>query len=109
MLRFNKNGLVITGTPPTHQALLFIDSVLRGVGQVLLQNNSYAGLLFLAGIFYNSVLFGTAVLIGTVAVVFASTSAALEPLGMPALTLPYVVVVWLFILAVPVFPRLRLA
>jgi urea transporter len=43
------------------------------------------------------------------AIVFAAVSAALEPLGMPALTLPFVLVVWLFVLAGPMFPGLRLA
>lgn len=43
----------------------------------------------------------------TTAVVFAAASAALEPLGMPALTSPFVLVVWLFVLASPLFPRLR--
>jgi len=43
-----------------------VDSVLKGIGQVFLQNNSYAGLLFLIGIFCNSILFGAAVLIGTI-------------------------------------------
>lgn len=47
--------------------LVFLDSVLRGIGQVMLQNNSYAGLLFLIGIFYNSVFFGFAVLVGAAA------------------------------------------
>ncbi|MDP2944337.1 MAG: urea transporter, partial [bacterium] len=28
--------------------------ILRGVGQVMLQNNALTGLLFLVGIFYNS-------------------------------------------------------
>lgn len=45
----------------------FMDAVLRGIGQVMLQDNRHAGLLFLVGIFYNSVLFGLAVLVGTVA------------------------------------------
>jgi urea transporter len=43
------------------------------------------------------------------AVVFAALSAALEPIGMPALTGPFVLVVWLFLLASPAFPRLRTA
>lgn len=43
----------------------FIDSVLRGIGQVMLQNNPATGLIFLLGIFYNSTLFGIATLIGT--------------------------------------------
>lgn len=41
------------------------------------------------------------------AFVFAAVSAALEPLGVPALTLPFVLVTWLFLLASPIFPRLR--
>lgn len=47
--------------------LASIDAVLRGVGQVMLQDNLYTGLLFLAGVFYNSRLFGAAVLVGAVA------------------------------------------
>ena len=91
--------------------LSFFDSVLRGIGQVMLQNNSYTGFIFLIGIFYHSILSGFAVLIGTVAstataVVYAAMSAALEPLGMPALTAPFVFVVWLFLLASPRFLRI---
>ena len=41
------------------------------------------------------------------AIVFAALSAALEPLGMPALTAPFVLVVWIFLLASPIFPRIR--
>lgn len=47
--------------------LVFLDSVLRGIGQVMLQNNSYTGLLFLIGVFYSSTLFGFAVLVGAAA------------------------------------------
>ncbi|BFU94740.1 MAG: Urea transporter [Nitrospira sp.] len=43
----------------------------------------------------------------TTAVVFAAMSAALEPLGMPALTSPFVLVVWLFLLASPLFQRFQ--
>lgn len=43
----------------------FIGSVLRGVSQVMLQNNVLTGLLFLVGIFSHSPLFGAAVLVGT--------------------------------------------
>lgn len=42
----------------------FPDAVLRGIGQVMLQDNAYAGLLFLIGIFCNSVLFGVAAALG---------------------------------------------
>lgn len=44
----------------------FIESILRGVGQVMFQNNWFSGLLFLGGIFYNSWLFGLAAIAGTV-------------------------------------------
>lgn len=44
----------------------FIESILRGVGQVMFQNNWFSGLLFLIGIFYNSWLFGLAAIAGTV-------------------------------------------
>ena len=72
-VRFSANGLVVGSDAPAHQVLAFVDAVLRGIGQVMLQNNSYTGLLFLAGIFYNSVLLGLAVLVGTV----SSTATAL--------------------------------
>ncbi len=39
--------------------------------------------------------------------VFAAVSAALEPLGVPALTLPFVLVAWLFLFASKLFPKLR--
>lgn len=51
----------------------FLDAFLRGVGQVMLQNNRYAGGLFLLGIFCNSVLFGVGAVVGGV----ASTAAAM--------------------------------
>ncbi len=47
--------------------LAFVDIVLRGVGQVMFQENAYTGALFLVGIFYNSALFGLAALAGTIA------------------------------------------
>ncbi|MGH8504454.1 MAG: urea transporter [Stenotrophobium sp.] len=64
-LRLTSTGLVVEGTALAPQALGFTDTVLRGIGQVMFQNNSYTGLLFLSGIFYNSTLFGAAVLVGT--------------------------------------------
>lgn len=48
-------------------ALAAAGTLLRGISQVMLQDNRLAGLLFLAGIFYNSLLFGGAVLLGTAA------------------------------------------
>lgn len=61
-----------TGFDPAKESasqspLSFLDSVLRGIGQVMLQNNSYAGLLFLIGVFYSSVILGVAVLLGALA------------------------------------------
>lgn len=40
--------------------------ILRGMGQVMFQNNALSGLLLLAGIFYNSWLLGLAVILGTI-------------------------------------------
>ncbi|MES2361717.1 MAG: urea transporter [Pseudomonadota bacterium] len=66
-VRFSSSGLVVDGSAPLHHLLAFADTVLRGIGQVMLQNNSYAGLIFLAGVFYNATIFGLAVLVGTAA------------------------------------------
>lgn len=44
----------------------FIQVVLRGIGQVMFQNNTYSGILFLIGIFYNSWLLGLVALLGTI-------------------------------------------
>ena len=48
-------------------------------------------------------------LLATIAAPFAiaAVSAALEPLGVPALTLSFVLITWLFLLASPAFLRLR--
>ncbi len=51
----------------------FLDTLLRGTGQVMFQNNPVTGLLFLVGIFVNSALLGLAGLIG----LLASTLAAM--------------------------------
>jgi urea transporter len=42
----------------------WVDTLLRGTGQVMFQNNALTGLLFLVGIFYNSWRFGLAALLG---------------------------------------------
>lgn len=65
--RLSKTGLIVSDSPTPATLPSFIDSVLRGVGQVMLQNNSYAGLIFLVGIFYNSAVLGWAALLGAVA------------------------------------------
>ena len=64
---FSSTGLAIESDSFPQPLPVFLDTVLRGIGQVMLQNNSYAGLLFLIGIFCNSVLFGVAVLVGAAA------------------------------------------
>src|SRR5690606_13438944 len=40
--------------------------ILRGIGQVMFQNNVLSGLLILAGVFYNSWILGIAAILGTV-------------------------------------------
>jgi urea transporter len=72
--------------------------------------NSALTAIALGAVFYTLDAFSfTYALLATVAttVVFAAVSAALEPLGMPALTLPFVLVVWCFLFASPLFPGLR--
>lgn len=59
----DRTGLVESSSP----VLEFADAVLRGVGQVMFQNNAYAGAIFLVGIFLSSALFGVAALIGAAA------------------------------------------
>lgn len=44
----------------------YIKTTLRGVGQVMLQNNALTGLLFLGGIFYNSWILGFGAIVGNV-------------------------------------------
>lgn len=63
----SSTGLDTSNESSTPSPLSFLDSMLRGIGQVMLQNNSYAGLIFLIGIFYNSTILGVGVLVGTCA------------------------------------------
>jgi len=46
--------------------------ILRGIGQVMLQNNALTGLIFLMGIFYNSWIFGLGALLGNLAGTFSA-------------------------------------
>lgn len=64
-MHLSATGLEIGSDRPVYRVLRFLDCVLRGVGQVMFQGNSYAGLLFIIGISYNSLLFAVAVLAGT--------------------------------------------
>lgn len=45
----------------------FVRTILRGVGQVMLQNNAYTGLFFLIGIFYSSWTMGIMAILGNLA------------------------------------------
>jgi len=49
-----------------HPAWGFIDWALRGIGQVVFQNNPLSGLVILAAIFYNSWVYGVVIVIGVV-------------------------------------------
>lgn len=64
-VRLAADGLAIEGSTPALQLLGFIDTMLRGIAQVMLQGNSYTGALFVTGIFFNSALLGLGVLAGT--------------------------------------------
>lgn len=52
--------------------ILFIDNVLKGIGQIMLQENRWTGLLFLIGIFMGSWQGGVAVLLSTAAGTFTA-------------------------------------
>ncbi len=45
-IRIDKTGLIVSSNP----ALEFCDSVLRGIGQVMFQNNTSTGAISLVGI-----------------------------------------------------------
>src|SRR5262245_54260269 len=49
-----------------HPIFGFADWVLRGIGQVVFQNNPISGAIILAGIFYNSTIYGSVCLLGTI-------------------------------------------
>lgn len=65
-VRFTRTGLEASGEGAGQRLLAFIDTVLRGAGQVMFQENSYTGLLFIIGIAWNSLLFAGAAVLGTV-------------------------------------------
>lgn len=50
----------------------FTRTILRGVGQVMFQNNAITGLLFLIGIFYNSWIMGIGAVLGNVVSTFTA-------------------------------------
>lgn len=50
----------------------YIKTILRGVGQIMFQNNAYTGLIFLVGIFYNSWIFGMGAILGNIISTFSA-------------------------------------
>lgn len=58
--------------PKVKAAVGVIDTLLRGVGQVMLQNNPMTGLLFLVGIFLNSHEYGLTALLELVVATLAA-------------------------------------
>jgi len=95
-MKLTPSGFVVTEGVRGGALLAFPDSVLRGIGQVLLQDNSYAGLLFLLGIFVNSPLFGMAALLEL-----------FRGWRLPVLTAPFVPTALCFFLATARFGRLQ--
>ena len=55
-----------------NRSVAVIDTLLRGIGQVMLQNNPITGLLFLVGIFTNSYKYGLTALLGLVIATLAA-------------------------------------
>lgn len=64
-VRLSSSGLSWDDATPAPAPAAFVDAVLRGIGQVMFQNNAYTGLLFVVGIFVNSPLFALGALVGT--------------------------------------------
>ena len=63
-----------------HPLLGFVDWVLRGIGQVVFQNNPISGAVILAAIFYNSWIYGIACVFGTmISTATAAVNAAVVP------------------------------
>lgn len=48
------------------KSIIFGRTILRGIGQIMLQENAWTGALFLTGIFYGSVVMGIAALLATI-------------------------------------------
>lgn len=65
-VRFRASGLEADGAGALPRLAGFFDSVLRGIGQVMFQNSSYAGAVFLVGIGWNSLLLAAAAVAATV-------------------------------------------
>jgi len=55
-----------------HKTLGFFDWVLRGIGQVVFQNNPLSGLVILGALFFNSWIYGAICLLGAVVATFTA-------------------------------------
>lgn len=63
-VRLGSSGLVVDDDAAAPGPAVFADTVLRGVGQVMLMNNSYAGLAFVVGLACSSPVSAAAALAG---------------------------------------------
>ncbi|WP_167759815.1 urea transporter [Massilia horti] len=89
-------GWYMGGTPHSiHQGLFGFNGVLTAIvlGGILFLLNRTTVLLTVLGVYVSTVLFGSLVVI-------------LKPLALPALTAPFVLVTWVYVLACAKFPRL---
>ncbi len=77
-LRFSANGLDATGEAFPTRVAGMADAVLRGLGQVMFQNNSYTGVLFLLGIAVNSRVLALAALLGSAVATLAAAGLGAE-------------------------------
>ena len=75
---FTRTGLNVTGHTRLHALLRGADAVLRGIAQVALQANSYAGAVFLLGVAWCSTAMAAALLWGVVASTTAAAWAGVE-------------------------------
>lgn len=73
-VRLGSSGLQWDAADAPPRLAAGVDVVLRGVAQVMFQNNAYTGLLFVAGIFYSAPRLAAAALLGSAA---GSAAAAL--------------------------------
>lgn len=55
------------------QKLPFVNTLFKGIGQIMLQENALTGLLFLAGIFYGSILMGIGALLAVLSGTLTAT------------------------------------
>lgn len=83
-LRLSASGLEGDSRTTLGRCAVLTDTVLRGLGQVMFQNNSYAGLLFLLGIAANSLLFAAAALVGTITATLAAIALGADRLPVRA-------------------------